>query len=84
MTESMYGLETTMFTALSVAMETLETMIDQVPAGVGGVQLGYIKAVTVDARRELDLFLEDRDPARMTKLNKLITEANAQLAKLSQ
>lgn len=84
MTESTYGLETTMFTAMSVAMESLEAMIDQVPNGVAGsVQLGYIKAATTDARRELDLFLEDRDPARIAALNKLIAEANAQLAKLS-
>lgn len=84
MNESMHDLETTMFTAVSVAMESLEAMIDQVPAGVAGsVRLGYVKAATADARRELDLFLEDRDPARMTKLNRLVTEANARLSELS-
>jgi hypothetical protein len=72
-----HGLETTLFTAISVAMETLESMMAQVPAEAGGPQLGYMRAVTHDARRELDLFLDDRDMARITKVNTMIIEASA-------
>jgi len=77
MTEDfVHGLETTLFTSLSVALETMETMMSSIPASVGGPQLGYLKAAAGDARRELDLFLVDRDYRRLDRAKQVIETAN--------
>lgn len=77
----MHGLETTLYTSMSVALETLSTMLDQVPAELGGPEAGYMKGVVADARHEIDLFLEDRDIGRIQRVQSIITEANSYLGR---
>lgn len=69
---------TTMFTAISVALEALTSMIDHSPQRT---ELGYVRAATLDAKKELDAYLDDGDVAHLARGNEIIQKANAQMAK---
>jgi hypothetical protein len=69
---------TTLYTSLSVALEAMTSMIDNSP---GRLELGYARAACVDAKKELDLWLEDGDMAHLLRGNEIIQKANAQMAK---
>ena len=68
--------ETALFTALSVACEELSAVID---ASLGGVRLGFMQSALGNARKELDLFLDDRDHIHVAKAKGILDSANAQL-----
>jgi hypothetical protein len=67
---------TTMFTALSVALEAMVGIIDSSPKRM---ELGFARAATVDAKKELDAYLETGDPAHLQRGNEIIQKANAQM-----
>lgn len=80
MTDDYHDLETMLYTAMSVALSALESMMGQVQPEHGGPQLGYMKGIAAEARHELELFLEDRDSARIETVQRLVSEANAYLS----
>lgn len=68
--------KTTMFTALSVALEAILGIIDHSPQRT---ELGYARAATVDAKKELDAYLDDGDVTHLQRGNAIIQKANAQM-----
>lgn len=69
---------TTMFTAISVALEALISMIDHSPQRL---ELGYARAATLDAKKELDAYMETKDVAHLMRGNEIIQRANAQMTR---
>lgn len=68
--------ETALFTALSVACEELSAVIQ---ASLGGVRLGFMQSAWGNARKELDLFLDDRNHDHITKAKDILDSANDQM-----
>jgi hypothetical protein len=69
---------TTLYTSLSVALEAMLGIIDSSPHRM---ELGYARAATVDAKKELDAYLENGDIAHLQRGNEIIQRANAQMAR---
>lgn len=68
--------ETALFTALSVACEELEAIINST---LSGVRHGFVAAALRNARKECDLFLDDRDAIHIAKAQGILQGASAQL-----
>lgn len=67
---------TTMFTAISVALESLTSMIDDSPQRV---EMGYARAATVAAQEYLERYLETRESRYLKRANEIMQEANKQM-----